>query len=126
MILSLKASPRHQAAPPGSATAVAATLVPAWLRRAVSDAQSLAAQGAGPDALDDVALVAGAALAVLDAVVHREERWAGAWRQRLALTAAALAAKQTGRVEDEAALRDAVLLTKAGNDVGPAGRLLLA
>jgi hypothetical protein len=59
-------------------------------------------------------------------VVRRQERWAGAWRQRLALEAAALAARQAGRVEDEAALRDAVLLTKAGDDVGPAGLLLLA
>src|SRR5690606_32950490 len=40
--------------------------------------------------------------------------------------AAAATAKQAGRVEDEAALRDAVLLTKAGDDVGPAGRIALA
>ena len=94
--------------------AVPAAPVPAWLRRAVADAQSLAAQGAGRDALEDVALVAGAALALLDAVVRRQEKWAGAWRQRLALTAAAHTARQAGRVEAEAALRDAVLLTKAG------------
>ncbi|MGN6769115.1 MAG: DUF1403 family protein, partial [Rhizobiaceae bacterium] len=34
-------------------------------------------------------------------------------------------ARQAGRVEDEAALRDTVVLTKAGDDVGPAGRVLL-
>lgn len=61
-------------------------------------------------------------------MVRRQERWAGAWRQRLALSAAAVTAKQAGRVEDEAALRDAVLLTRPGDflSVGPAGSMLLA
>jgi hypothetical protein len=95
--------------------------MPAWLRRAVPDPQSLAGKE-----VEDVALTAGAALGALDAVVRRQERWGGAWRQRLALTAAAVTAKQAGRIEDEAALRDTVLLTKAGDDVGPAGHLLLA
>ena len=65
---------------------------------------------------------------MLDAVVRRQERWAGVWRQRLALVAAAVAAKQAGRVEDENALRDAVQLTRPGDfsSVGPAGLLLLA
>ena len=124
MILRPNSSPRHPDMPAG-VTPVVPT-VPAWLRRAVADAQSLAAQGAGPGALEEVALVAGAAITALDAVVRRQEKWAGAWRQRLALTAAALAARQAGRVEAEAALRDAVLLTRPGDDVGPAGRLLLA
>lgn len=70
-------------------------------------------------------MAAGAAIGALDAVVRREERWAGAWRQRLALSAAATTAKQAGRVEDEPALRDAVLLTRPGDNVGPAGRMLL-
>jgi hypothetical protein len=98
-----------------------AVAVPTWLRRAVSDVQSLA-----NNHVEDVALVAGTAIGALDAVVRRQERWAGAWRQRQALSAAAVTARQAGRVEDEAALRDAVLLTKAGDDVGPAGRILLA
>lgn len=59
-------------------------------------------------------------------MVRRQQRWAGAWRQRLALAAAAATAKQAGRVEDEAALRDAVLLTRPGDNVGPAGRMFLA
>ncbi|MER8791917.1 DUF1403 family protein [Mesorhizobium sp. M0983] len=92
--------------------------VPAWLRRAIPDAQSLASKD-----VEDVALTAGAAIGALDAVVHRQGRWAGAWRQRLALTAAAVTVKQAGRVEDEAALRDAVLLTRPGDDVGPAGQM---
>ncbi|BCH12267.1 hypothetical protein MesoLj131c_65250 (plasmid) [Mesorhizobium sp. 131-3-5] len=75
-----------------------------------------------------MALVVGAAIGALDAVVRRQERWAGAWRQRLALAAAAATAKQAGRVEDENALRDAVLLTRPGVflSVGPAGSMLLA
>lgn len=95
--------------------------VPAWLRRADGDDRALAAQR-----LEDVALAAGAALAVLDAVVRRRARWDGAWRQRLALSAAAVTTRQAGRAEDEAALRDAVLLTRPGDDVGPAGRMVLA
>jgi hypothetical protein len=91
------------------------------LRRAVADAQNLAGKEVA-----DIALVAGAAIGALDAVVRRDEKWAGAWRQRLALAAAATTAKQAGRVEESLALRDAVLLTKPGDDVGPAGRLLLA
>ncbi|OWK18957.1 hypothetical protein AJ88_46690 [Mesorhizobium amorphae CCBAU 01583] len=61
-------------------------------------------------------------------MVRRQERWAGAWRKRLALAAAAVTAKQAGRVEDEEALRDAVLLTRPGVflSVGPAGRMLMA
>ncbi|MEQ1954879.1 DUF1403 family protein [Mesorhizobium sp. CN2-181] len=96
------------------------TTVPAWLRRAVADGQSVT----GKD-VEDVALVAGVAIGALDTVVRRQERWAGAWRQRLALSSAAVTAKQAGRVEDEAALRDAVLLTRPGDDVGPAGRMFL-
>jgi hypothetical protein len=121
MILRPKTVSRHTGPLPGGTAVPLAVLVPAWLRRAVADAQSLASKD-----IEDIALVAGAAVGALDAVVRRQERWAGAWRQRLALAAAAVTAKQAGRVEDEAALRDAALLTKAGDDVGPAGRMLLA
>ncbi|WP_348628379.1 DUF1403 family protein [Mesorhizobium sp. WSM3862] len=46
----------------------------------------------------------------------------------MALSAAAATAKQAGRVEDESALRDAVLLTRPSDflSVGPAGSMLLA
>lgn len=123
MILRPKPSVRHPGTIPVAAAVVPAIPVPAWLRRAVPDAQSLRGKG-----VEDVALAAGAALGALDAVVRRQERWAGAWRQRLALAAAAVTAKQAGRVEDENALRDAVLLTRPGDflSVGPAGLLLLA
>lgn len=123
MILRPKSLSRHPCPLPGATAAAPAALVPTWLRRAVSEAQNLARKEVG-----DVALVAGAAIGALDAVVRGREKWAGAWRQRLALTAAAATARQMGRTEDEAALRDAVLLTRPGDflSVGPAGRLLLA
>ncbi|MER8944293.1 DUF1403 family protein [Mesorhizobium sp. M0915] len=125
MILRPKPSPHHHVPLAAVPSTVPFTTVPAWLRRAVPDAQSLAGKGVGLNALEDVALAAGAAIGALDAVVRRQERWAGAWRQRLALSAGAVTAKQAGRVEDEGALRDAVLLTRPGDDVGPAGGMLL-
>ncbi|MER9546602.1 DUF1403 family protein [Mesorhizobium sp. M0437] len=101
--------------------------VPAWLRRAIPDAQSLAAQN-----LEDIAISEGAAIGALDAVVRRQERWSGAWRQRLALATAAATAKQAGRVEDEGALRDSFVLARPSDilsgstTLGPGGLLLLA
>lgn len=120
MILRPKSLSRHPGPLPGATTATPAAHVPIWLRRAVPEAQGLASKD-----VEDVALVAGAAIGALDAVVRRQERWAGAWRQRLALVAAAVTARQGGRVEDENALRDAMLLTRPGDDVGPAGRMFL-
>ena len=125
MILRAQPSPRHHPTLAAAASTASMAMVPAWLRRAVPNAQSHAGKGIGLNTLEDVALAAGAAIGVLDAVVRRQERWAGAWRQRLALSAAAVTARQAGRVEDEGALRDAVLLTKPGDDVGPSGRLFL-
>ncbi|WP_348628309.1 DUF1403 family protein, partial [Mesorhizobium sp. M4A.F.Ca.ET.050.02.1.1] len=63
---------------------------------------------------------------------RRQQRWAGAWRQRPALAAAAATAKQAGRVEDESALRDSFVLARPSDilsgstTLGPAGLLLLA
>lgn len=116
MILRPRPSSYTHAQPLWSEVPAPAAPVPSWLRRAVEGAQTL----------EDAALAAGVAIGALDAVVRRQERWAGVWRQRLALAAAAATARQAGRVEDEAALRDAVLLTRPGDDVGPAGRMLLA
>jgi len=121
MILHPTFSSRHHATLAEAPSSAPKATVPAWLRRAVPDAERLARQE-----VEDVALTAGAAIGALDAVVRRQERWAGAWRQRLALSAAAVTTRQAGRVEDESALRDAVLLTRPGDDVGPAGRMLLA
>jgi len=121
MILRPKPSLSRHAILSSAASAVPVAKVPTWLRRAIPDVQSHAKKD-----VEDVALAAGAAIAALDAVVRRKERWAGAWRQRLALSAAAVTTRQAGRVEDEAALRDAVLLTRPGDDAGPAGRMLVA
>ena len=119
MILHAQFPSRHSGPLPGT-IATPTVLVPTWLRRAVPGAQSLASKD-----IEDVAIAAGAAIGALDAVVRRQERWAGAWRQRLALSAAAVTAKQAGRVEDEGQLRDAILLTRPGDDFGPAGRMFL-
>ncbi|MER8802281.1 DUF1403 family protein [Mesorhizobium sp. M0998] len=116
MILRPKPAPRHHAQSPGLGLSALAASVPSWLRRAVAAAQTV----------EDAAIACGAAIAALDALVRRDEKWAGAWRQRLALGAAAATVRQAGRTEDEAALRDAVLLTRPGDNAGPAGLLLLA
>ncbi|WP_295807529.1 DUF1403 family protein [uncultured Nitratireductor sp.] len=87
--------------------------IPDWLRLAIQASEL------------DATFAAGAAFAVLDAHVRETRFSAQAWRYRLALGAAATACRKTGRPEDEAALRDAFLLTRTGDDAGPAGRMLL-
>nr|WP_272214562.1 DUF1403 family protein [Marinicella sp. W31]MDC2880186.1 DUF1403 family protein [Marinicella sp. W31] len=74
----------------------------------------------------DAAFSAGIALKSLDDLVRSEPVWAGCWRGRQALKCAAAAVRLSGRNEDEAALRDAVLLTAADDDPGPAGKMVLA
>lgn len=74
----------------------------------------------------DAAFAAGIALKTLDDLIRAEPRWAGCWRNRQALKCAVTATRLMGRDEDEKALRDAVLLTAAGDDPGPAGRAFLA
>ena len=74
----------------------------------------------------EAAFFAGAALNSLDNLVRSAPPWAGAWRRRLALKAAAAAGRRLGRKEDEAALRDAWHLRPPGGDPGPAGRILAA
>jgi hypothetical protein len=73
----------------------------------------------------DAAFAAGIALKSLDDLVRLDPVWAACWRSRQALKCAA-AVRLMGRNEDEHALRDAVLLTAAGDDPGPAGNLFLA
>jgi hypothetical protein len=67
-------------------------------------------------------------LSAVDPVARADPPWAGAWRRRLALKSVAAAAVQKllSRREDEAALRDAVALTKPGQELGPAGRVYAA
>ncbi|KQY23753.1 hypothetical protein ASD31_22500 [Rhizobium sp. Root482] len=74
----------------------------------------------------DVAFAAGIALKSLDDLVRTKPAWAGCWRQRQALRCAAAAVRLGARNEDEHALRDALLLTAAGDNPGPAGNAYLA
>lgn len=74
----------------------------------------------------DAAFHAGIALKSLDDCVRSEPAWAGCWRERQALKCAATAVRLMGRNEDEHALRDALSLTAAGDDPGPAGCVFLA
>lgn len=76
--------------------------------------------------LTEAAYMAGAALNTLDNLVRTDPAWAGAWRQRVALKAAAAAARLLGHREDEAALRDAWHLRPLEADPGPAGNVLAA
>lgn len=81
----------------------------------------------GREASDvDAAFAAGIALKSLDDLFRAEPVWAGCWRSRQALACAASAVRLIGRNEEQAALRDAMLLTAEGDDPGPAGRLVLA
>ncbi|RVC98579.1 DUF1403 family protein, partial [Mesorhizobium sp. M7A.F.Ca.ET.027.02.1.1] len=95
---------------PATASPAAPPAVPAW---------ALASAGAPSDA--DAAFRAGAALASLDTLARAQASWAGAWRQRLALSCAAASMRLVGRAEDAAALRDAWYLRQVGTDPGPAG-----
>lgn len=95
--------------------------VPTWVRRASASRKDIADQG-----FEEIAVAAGATIGALDTLMRRQHKWAGAWRQRLALAAAANTTRQMGRTEDEGVLRDTVLLTRPGDDVGPAGLLLMA
>lgn len=74
----------------------------------------------------DAAFAAGIALKSLDDLVRSQPVWAGCWRSRQALKCTATTVRLMGRSEDETVLRDAVLLTVAGDDPGPAGRVFLA
>lgn len=74
----------------------------------------------------EAAFMAGSALNSLDNLVRSQANWLGAWRQRLALKAAAASVKLMGRSEDEAALRDAWYLRQPGDEPGPAGNVLAA
>lgn len=81
----------------------------------------------GPVTSDaEAAFMAGSALNSLDNLIQSDPSWAGAWRQRLALRCAAAAARLAGRMEDEAALRDAWHLRQPDDAPGPAGNILAA
>lgn len=73
---------------------------------------------------EDVAFLSGAALAYLHFAAQSEELPHALWRDRLALRAAEACVGLSGRRETQAQLRDALHLTRPGDDPGPAGRAL--
>lgn len=106
-------SPAHS---PASASAASPpTHLPGWTLP----------RGRVPDELD-AAFAAGIALKTLDDLVRTDPVWIGCWRARQALSCAAVAVRLVGRGEDEAALRDAAMLTAPGDDPGPAGKFFQA
>lgn len=79
---------------------------------------------APPATLDTAAFRSGAALAHLAVAAATEDVPQALWRDRLALAAAEFSAGIAGRREGAAAMRDALHLTRAGDDPGPAGTVL--
>ncbi|MDZ4067947.1 MAG: DUF1403 family protein [Tabrizicola sp.] len=78
----------------------------------------------GPaESLNAAVFRSGAALAHLTFVTTAEDLPQTLWRDRLALAAAEICVGHSGRREGAGALRDAVHLTKAGDDPGPSGRV---
>lgn len=105
----------NRQAAPAISSAISVPRVPAW---------ALPRAPVGNDV--EAAYMAGSALNSLDIIVRSDAPWLGAWRQRLALKAAAAAVKLIRRTEDESALRDAWYLRQPGDDPGPSGNVLSA
>lgn len=79
---------------------------------------------AHPNTLESAAFQSGAALAHLDFVSGQALVPQELWRARQALAAAEVCAGLAGRREGQGGLRDAVHLTRPGDDPGPAGVIL--
>lgn len=77
-----------------------------------------------PETLEVAAFRSGAALAHLNLATAADPVPQALWRDRLALSAAEVSAGIAGRREGAGAMRDALHLTKAGDDPGPAGSIL--
>lgn len=75
------------------------------------------------ESFEAAAFRSGAALAHLTMITAAADVPLALWRDRLALSAAEVCLSHAGRREGARALRDAVHLTKAGDDPGPAGRV---
>ncbi len=99
----------RQPGPDPAENAIAIAPLPRWI--VAGSAETLA----------DAAFRSGAALAHLHGVAAQSFIPHALWRDRLALAAAEVCVGFTGRRENQAALRDAVHLTRAGDDPGPAG-----
>ncbi|MDP2085039.1 MAG: DUF1403 family protein [Gemmobacter sp.] len=77
-----------------------------------------------PETREMAAFRSGAALAHLTLATAADPVPQALWRDRLALAAAEVSAGIAGRREGAGALRDALHLTRAGDDPGPAGNIL--
>lgn len=86
--------------------------LPGWITASLSET------------LEDAAFRSGAALAHLTLLAGQAAVPQALWRDRLALAAAEVCAGLAGRREGARALRDAALLTRPGDDPGPAGKVL--
>ncbi len=79
----------------------------------------------GPvETLESAAFRSGAMLAYLTVLTTLSDLPLALWRDRLALVAAEVCVGFSGRREGASALRDALHLTRAGDDPGPAGKIL--
>jgi hypothetical protein len=76
------------------------------------------------ETLESSAFQSGAALAHLAMVTTAADLPHALWRDRLALAAAEVCVGHTGRRDGAGALRDALHLTRPGDDPGPAGKVL--
>lgn len=76
------------------------------------------------ETLEAATFKSGAALAHLTLATAADPVPQALWRDRLALAAAEVSAGISGQREGAVALRDALHLTRAGDDPGPAGNLL--
>lgn len=105
-----------RAADAGPQTSLIVQALPRW---ALLDTKNVGRE-------EERGFAAGAALFALHEVVRADPPWLGALRMRQALAAAAVCARLMRLREGEAGLRDAHLLTRPGDDPGPAGRLYRA
>jgi Protein of unknown function (DUF1403) len=99
-------------APTGPADTTTLPPLPGWITAARAETTA------------DVAFLSGAALAHLHLVARAPDLPQGLWRDRMALAAAAACAGFAGRRDGQGALRDALHLTRAGDQPGPAGEIL--
>jgi hypothetical protein len=97
--------------------------LPRWIGAGLDNESAGASPPSGNGG--ELGFAAGAAMFAIDQIVRSIPPWTGCWRMRLALKASAGIAKRLRLGVDEAALRDALHLTRAGDDPGPAGRLHL-
>lgn len=91
-----------------------------------ADFPSWTKPGHEPETPGEAGVLAGAALHAIDAILRSEAPWLGCWRMRLALHAAIADRPAFQRPETLKQARDALVLSDAGSDPGPDGRVVQA